>query len=272
MNSPFFDEIFSSLNLFLLDLVNEYRMGKLDSWDVLDEKVKSFFTAERLNQTETLVAGWKKMASYSDGITLTHVMCVFLGVLMLPEYEFLTEEEKQLVKWIVLLHDVDKFHIRGKKDTMHAFKSGVHAAQILPSLGFPVTDKYAGLIESWSLFTLQAFTMPNENASPKPDNQKLPKILNDIDELFGENTSANLITKVVLLHISLDVDPFYPTPAALTNDEIKRFISPKMFPLMKVMLLGDNEGWSMFDSEIRNRQRNDTLQACLKFEKMIMKS
>lgn len=272
MNFPIFDEKLSFLNLFLIDLVNEYRMGKIDSWEVLDEKVKSFFTTERLKQTEALVPNWIKMTSYSDGITLTHVMCVFLGVLMLPEYETLTEEEKGLIKWIILLHDVEKFHIRGKKDTMHAFKSGVHAAKILPSLGFPVTDKYTETIDSWSSLTLQAFTTPDKDGAPKPDNKKLPEILHGIDQMFGENTPASLITKVVLLHISLDVDPFYPTPAALTDDEIKRFVSPTMFPVLKVMLLGDNEGWSMFDAETRKRQRDDALNACLKFEKMIMNS
>lgn len=269
MNFPMFDQKVSFLNLFILDLVNEYRMGEINLWDILDKKVKSFFTAQLLAQTESLVPGWIKMTSYSDGITLTHVMCVFLGVLMLPEYEALTEEEKQLIKWVVLLHDVEKFHIREKKDTMHAFKSGVHAAKILPSLGFSVTDKYADLIDSWSSLTLQAFTMPEENTSPKPDNQKLPEILNGIDEMFGENTPASLITKVVLLHISLDVDLFYPTPAALTDDEIKLFISPTMFPVLKVMLLGDNEGWSMFEPETRKRQRDDALKACKKFEKII---
>lgn len=270
MNSPMFDEKISFLNHFILELVNEYRMGNIDSWDVLDEKVKSFFTVERLNQTESLVSGWIKMASYSDGITLTHVMCVFMGALMLPEYESLTEEEKQLSKWVVLLHDVEKIHVRGQKDTMHAFKSGVHVAKILPSFGFSVTEKYDDLIDAWSELTLQAFTMTTADGPPKPNNQKLPEILNGIDELFGENTHASLITKVVLLHISVDVDPFYPTPSALTDDEIKRFISPKMFPVLKVMLLGDNEGWSMFEPETsRKRQRDDALKAFHKIEKII---
>jgi hypothetical protein len=269
MNFPTFDQKASFLNIFLLDLVNEHRMGEINSWDVLDKKVKSFFTAERLHQTESLVPGWIKMTSYSDGITLTHVMCVFLGIIMLPEYEALTEEEQQLSKWVVLLHDVEKFHIRGKKDTMHAFKSGVNAAKILPSLGFSVTNKYANLIDSWSSLTLQAFTIPEENASPKPDNQKLPEILSGIDQLFGENSPASLIIKVVLLHISLDVDPFYPTPAPLKDDEIKRFISPNMFPVLKVMLLGDSEGWSMFEPESRKRQRDGALNAFQKIEKII---
>lgn len=270
MNTPAFDEHLPFLNQFILGLVDEYHAGRINSWDTLDEKVKSFFTAERMDQTEALIPGWKKMASYSDGITLTHVMCVFLGVYMMPEFQALTPEGQQIAKWIVLFHDVDKFHISGKKDTMHAFRSGALAAKILPTFGFPVTDKYHDLIHSWSKFTIHAFI--NGEAVPKPDNRKLPEILTGIEQLFGENAPATLITKVALLHISLNIDPFYPTPAPLTDDEIKRYISPRLFPLLKVMMLGDNEGWSLFEPEDRERQYKDAMAAFQEVEKIIFSS
>ena len=218
---------------------------------------------------EALVPGWRKMTSYTDGITLTHVMCVFLGAYIMPEFQALTSDGQQIAKWIVLLHDVDKFHIRGKKDTMHAFRSGALAAKTLPTFGFPVTEKYRELIHSWSELTLHAFIAPAGDATPKPDNQKLPEILVGIEQLFGEDAPASLITKVVLLHISLNIDPFYPTPAPLTDDEIKRFISPNLLPLLKVMMMGDNEGWSLFELDDRTRQYKDAVAAFQDVEKII---
>ena len=268
MNFPAFDDSLPFLNQFILGLVDEYRTGRIDSWDALDERVKAFFTPERMEQMEARVPGWRKMAFYSDGITLTHVMCVFLGVFIMPEFQALTPEEQQLAKWIVLFHDVDKFHIRGKKDTMHAFRSGVVTAKTLPTFGFPVTGKYHVLIHAWSELTLSAFTVHDDAGAPKPDNQKLPEILNGVDQLFGENSPASLITKVVLLHISLSVDPLYPTPAPLTEVEIKRFITPTLLPLLKVMMMGDNEGWSLFEPETRQRQRKDTLTAFREVKKI----
>ncbi|MCK7480739.1 MAG: hypothetical protein M0C28_28615 [Candidatus Moduliflexus flocculans] len=182
-----------------------------------------------MDDIETKVPSWKKMASYSDGITLTHVTCVFLGLFMLPEFKSLSQAQQQLAKWIVLFHDIDKFHIRGIKDTMHAFRSrgcrGGHHAEDR----FPVTGQYDALIRSWSELTVNAFTLENGNSTPKPDNQKLPEILSGIEQLFGENTPATLIAKTVLLHISLSVDPFYSTPSPLTEDEIKRFINSDLF-------------------------------------------
>jgi len=268
-NFPVFDEQLAFLNQFILDLVNDYQSGKLNSWDELDEKVKRFFTPERMAQMEISVPGWGKMSSYSDGITLTHVMCVFLGVYMLPEFQALTPEGQQIAKWFVLFHDLDKFHIRGKKDAMHAFNSGALTAKLLPKFGFPITEKYYESIDAWGELTTHAFITHGDDDTPKPDNQKLPEILAGIDELFGENTPAALITKVVLLHISLNIDPLYPTPAPLSEAEIKRFITPNLFHLLKVMMLGDNEGWALFKPEDRQRKAEYAAAAFQEFEKII---
>jgi len=182
---------------------------------------------------------------------------------MLPEFQALSTEQKQLAKWIILFHDIDKFHTRGKKDTMHAFRSGVIAANIVPGIGFPTSEKYDDLIRPWSELALNAFTM--ENSSPKPDNKKLPEILSGIEQLFGTDTPASLIVKTVLLHISLDVDKNYPTPTPLTENEIKQYINSNLFPLLRIMMLSDNEGWSLFEPEIRKQQYRDALEA---FEKV----
>ena len=140
MNFPNFDTRLPFLNQFIRELVDDYHAGKINSWDALDEKVKTFFTAERMGETDALVPGWKKMASYSDGVTLTHVMCVFMGLYMMPEFLSMTNEQQGIMKWVILFHDVEKEHQRGKRDHLHAFRSSVGAARTLPKLGFPVTS------------------------------------------------------------------------------------------------------------------------------------
>ena len=266
---PVFDDCFPDLNQFILELVKDYETGRIRSWDGLEEKVKDFFTPGRMEQMEALVPGWQKMTLYSGGITLVHVMCVFLGMFMLPEFRSLLPEQQQMAKWIVLFHDIAKFHIRGKKDTMHAFHSGVHTANLLPHFVFPTRQKYHERIGQWSKYAAQAFIVNDTDATPKPDNQKLPGILIGIDNLFGKNTPAALITKAALLHISLQIDPFYPTPAPLTDDEIKRYIDPDLFPLLRVMMHADNEGWSLFDPETRSQRKNDAQKAFGKIEMLL---
>lgn len=256
---PSFDERLPFLNDFILQLVETYQAGKIKSWNTLDRTTKKFFTPERTKYMEELVPGWKKMASYTNGITQTHITCVFLGVFMLPEFQSLSLDEQQLSKWIVLFHDLDKIHLPKKKDSMHGFRSGILAAKILPSLGFSITDKYSNLFRTWSEFTRNA--QIESHISPIPDNQKLPKILAGINQMFGENTPASLIVKTVLLHISLSIDPNYHTPAPLTDEEIKRFITLELYPVLKVMMMGDNEGWSLFDSQVRKQQYNDAVES-----------
>ena len=266
---PRFENHFPELNQFLLELVQSYRAGNIPSWDALEQSVHSYFSPDRMRQMESVLPGWIKMASYSGGITLVHVMCVFLGMLMLPEFQNLSSEQQQLARWFVLFHDLDKFHIRGQKDTMHAFRSAVRAANYLPAFGFSSTHRYREQLTSWSEHTTGAYIITDEASTPKPDNQKLPEILDGIDDLFGENSAGSLITKVVLLHVSLNVDPFYPTPAPLTEDEIRRFIGPSLLLLLRVMMLADNEGWSLFDPDTRAQQRRDTLQAFRRVEQLI---
>jgi hypothetical protein len=268
-NFPRFDDRFPELNGFILGLVTSYEAGNLRSWEDLEERVKAYFTLERMDQMESLVPGWQKMASYTDGITLVHIMCVFLGMFMLPEFKELTPLQQQLAKWIVLCHDVDKIHIRGQKDSMHAFRSGAHAGQILPRFGFPTRPRFQERIDQWTEYTRAAYMQSDPAAAPKPDNQKLPYILIGIDNLFGQDTPAALIVKTALLHISLHVDPNYATPARLTEAEIQRYIHPSLLPLLRVMMLSDNEGWSLFKPETRRQQRNDTLRAFDQFEQLI---
>ena len=267
--APSFDVFFPELNQFIGELVQDYDAGNIQSWDDLDGKVKRFFTPVRMAQMETLVPRWQKMASYSEGITLVHVMCVFLGMFMLPEFQQLTAAQRQIAKWVILLHDIAKFHIPGIKDTMHAFHSGVQAANLLPRFGFPTRQYFAERIGQWSEYTNQAFILGEANTPPKPDNRKLPGILIGIDNLFGRNTPAALITKTVLLHISLSIDPYYPTPSALTDEQIKRYIDPQLFPLLRVMMLADNEGWSLFNPEARAQRSRDAGQAFEKIEMLI---
>jgi hypothetical protein len=266
---PAFDGAFSHLDQFVLELVRRYQAGKIKSWDDLEEQVNAYFTPQRMEQMESAVPGWQTMASYSGRITLVHVMCVFLGLFMLPEFQGLSPQEQQLAKWIVLFHDIAKFHIRGKKDPMHAFRSASLTANLLPKFGFRTVQKFPEMINSWSEYVVQAFIALDGDIAPKPDNQKLPEILAGLDQLYGPDTPATLIVKTVLLHISLDIDPFYPTPAPLTEDETKRFIDPTLLPLLRVMMLADNEGWSLFDPETRARQRNDTLKAFQRIERLI---
>jgi hypothetical protein len=266
---PSFDVLLPDLNKSILELIKDYRAGKINSWEELEERVNAFFTPERMAEVESIVPGWRKMASSSNGVTLVHVMCVFLGLVMLPEFQNLSPEQQQLAKWIVLFHDVEKAHVRGKKDLTHAFRSAVLTAGRLKTLGFITTEEHESLLDSWSELTASAVTKLDESSDYIQDNQKLPGIVEGIGRMFGENTPATLITEGVLLHMSIDVVEDYLQAAPLTDEEINRYVNTDLVPLLKVMMLADNEGWVMFYPEDRLKQRNQTLKVFENVERRI---
>jgi len=268
MNFPSFDEQFPFLNQFILELVDAYHAGKINLWAELDEKVRAFFSSERMDEMEILVPGWKKMASYVEGVTLTHVMCVFLGMYMEPEYLRLTREQQEEMKWVILFHDVEKQPQAGKRDHAHALRSAVGAARTLPRLGFPVTPEYNALINEWDPYTLSAITKLESSADDVQDNHKFPTILDGIERMFGQNTPATLIIKTILFHLSVNTD-MWPPPNPLTNDEVKRYFNSELATLLLIMNLGDNDGWTFFNYEAREYQRADIVDKFEKIEKLL---
>jgi len=257
---PSFDLHLPDLSRIISRLAGEYQAGEMKTWDELDERVGAFFTSERIESVEACVPGWRRMASYLDGVTLTHVMGVFVGLVILPEFQNLSPEQQQLAKWIVLFHDVEKEARQGERDPKHGFRSAVRAARQLPHLGFAVTADYGDLITSWSEFTHSALTSSKTHSEPVQDNEKLPEILAGIDRMFGADTPAALVVEGVLLHMSIDVLSDWPQAAPLSEAEIQRYVGRHLAPLLKVMMLADNEGWVMFTPQ-REQQRRETLDA-----------
>lgn len=270
MNFPSFDEKLPHLHIFIQELVEDYHAGRINTWDEIDARVKEFFTPERMEQTERVVPGWTQMASHSKGVTLTHVLCVFLGLVLLPEFASLSFEQQQLAQWIVLFHDVEKIHIRGRRDLTHGFRSAVVTAGALHPLGFPVTTGFHTMYPTWRELTYFAITADGTSGEQIQDNTKLPEITSGITAMFGSDSPASLIVMGVLLHMSINVVKDWPQAAPLTDAEIMQYVSAPLLPLLKAMCLSDNEGWSMFDPDIRIIQRNDTLEAFRALEQNII--
>lgn len=265
---PVFDEQLPALNHFIRELVEDYHLGAIESWDDLDAIVKDFFTPEYMDEMDATVPGWKKMASFVDGVTLTHVMCVFLGLCMMPEFLSMTEDQKGIMKWVILLHDVEKEPQPKKRDHAHAFRSAVGAARTLPRLGFPVTAEYDSIIDEWDQFTRTAITKLDNSPDDVQDNSKLSEILIGIERMFGRHTAAALIIKTISFHLSVNMKE-WPPPNPLSSEEVEMYVGRKLVPLLRVMNLADTDGWALFDPIVRERQRLDVIEEFEKIEKII---
>jgi hypothetical protein len=61
----------------------------------------------------------------------------------------------------------------------------------------------------------------------------------------------------------------WPPANPLSPDEARQVIDRQVFPLLRVMNLADNDGWTLFDPAVNERQRLDILEQFEKIEKSI---
>jgi hypothetical protein len=258
VNIPQIDAHLPELIAFASYLVEAFESGALNSWPMMTEKVQTFFTPEMMDKVEKVIPGWRAMCGYLDGATLVHVMSVLTALLMCPEFKNATPDQQALMKWIVLFHDVAKQPQAEKRDHPHAFRSAARTGVALPPLGFTVQDDKSP-VSDLALMTEAAVTQHATTQEDIQDNRKLPDIIGGIENIFGAQTPATLIVKTVLLHMSIDVVADWPQAAPLTDREIQQYVDSSLLPLLRIMMLVDNDAWSFFDAATRQHHREQTL-------------
>jgi hypothetical protein len=263
---PLIESHLPEMTAFVSGLAQDYRSGDIQSWEMMAERVHAFFTPDMLDKVDAVAPGWRDMSSYANGATLVHVMCVFTGLLACPEFQHVSNTEQELMKWIVLFHDIAKEVRDGQRDYTHGFRSAARTGAILPRVGFPVTTEYDRLFTEWFTLANTAITKRGKTTVYIHDNRKLPEIIDGIERLFGHDTPAALIVKTVLLHYSIDVVDEWPQVAPLTEIEIRQYLDIELFPLLKMMMLADNDGWALFDPPTKERYRQETLAVFGKLE------
>ncbi|MCB9450389.1 MAG: hypothetical protein H6672_03065 [Anaerolineaceae bacterium] len=252
------------LMYFIRTLAENAQADKITAWPQFIEHVRSFYTPSEMKIIEQVVPGWLKMASYANQTTLIHVTSVLAALLLCPEYQVASPDQQRLMEWIVLYHDVAKEVQPGQRDQIHGFRSAALTGKALPTVGFPVTAACSETISPWFILTDSAVT-----PAACQDNSKLPAILAGIDRLFGEDTPAALVIKGVLLHMSINALNEWPQAAPLSDDEIHRYVSPSLLPLLKVMMLVDNDAWAFFDSKTKEQHQQETRAVFARVEQMI---
>jgi hypothetical protein len=61
----------------------------------------------------------------------------------------------------------------------------------------------------------------------------------------------------------------WPPPNPLSPEEVEMYIGRELVPLLRVMNLADNDGWTLFHPDVRERQRLDVIEEFEKIEKLV---
>ncbi len=261
MTSPQLEAKLPELMAFTRQLASSYQNITLTNWDDFKQRVNDFYTPKIMDKIDTLVPGWKHMASYLQGQTLIHVTSVLVALFLLPEYQTASSDHKIIMEWMVMFHDVAKRAERNKHDYTHAFRSAAITGAALAPIGFPTRTQFATHIAAWKSLTENALIYAPAHGEDIQDNSKLPQIVSGIDDMYGHHSDAALIIQGVLFHLSISTDPTYPTVAPLNEAEIKRYVDHQLFPILKAMMLVDSDAWTLFDPVERQRQKRPTLEA-----------
>ena len=271
------DEIIPRLEDQLPDLFEFVRTaalqieaGELRGGDELVQRIRDFYTADRMDVIERVAPGWRAMSAYADGATRNHVTQAMIALQLLPEYRQAPRRLQALLEWSELFHDLGKQVISGQRDALHAFRGAAMAARALPRLGFPTSDVYAAELDSWTRLVLGASIAAPDGKGLIQDNRALPEILQGIGRLFGAGSAAEFIVQAVLLHQSLNVVPEWPNPGSLTEAELACCIRPALLPLLEGVMLVDSDAWQLFDPTSKTKFRQGTLSVFANVRQLVV--
>lgn len=265
MSIPTLAGCLPDLVTFARQLSNDYQQGRVLSWPHLVEMCVRYYTPERMTAIERVAPGWHKMASYANKLTLVHVTAVLSNLYALPEFLNATAHQQSLIEWMVAWHDIEKEVRPTSRDHTHGFRGAAVAGRGLPGIGFVLPDSDPQKHAAWYALTHSAET--HADMVPVHDNRQLPAIIAGIDALFGRD--AALILKGVLLHMSITVVQVWPAAAPLTDDELRRYITPELFPLLRTMILADSMAWELFDPVTRDQHAAEIRAEFARIERLI---
>ena len=210
-----------ALWLFLEQLHAEVEPGRIRSTEQLIGRCHEFYNADRMAKIDTVIPGWKRMASFEDGKTLWHVNVAMVALLQLAEYRSLSPSQQTVQQWIVLLHDLAK-EPAGGRDHRHTFRSAAQAGRVLPTIGFPKTAAYESEFAEWFDLTDSATRFDVARQFEIQDNRKLPRILGGARRIFAEPTRTAVA--VIALHQSITSLAAWPVQAPLTDDQVTAYV------------------------------------------------
>jgi GNAT superfamily N-acetyltransferase len=254
---PDLHRLLPALVHFVQGLAWEYQCDSLPA-ETLHRAIVEFYTPMEMTNIEKVIPGWNEMADYASGQTLIHITCMLLATLASPEYAQASDDDRLLLEWIAVLHDLSKQATERQRDHAHAFRSAAQAAYILPRLGFPVSDRYAQMVDGWAELTSRAVIV-KENAVIQ-DNSYLADILAGIDVMFGARSPAARLIQCILMHMSLDTVPDeWPCPAGLDHEQAQRWIDRDLLSLLTPVMLADSDAWNLYNLSTKARYRRMTL-------------
>jgi hypothetical protein len=203
---------------------------------------------------------WDKWKNYAEGWFTTHTILVCYCTLIDPYFAKLNDEDKNIMLWMALLHDIakngpPKFNSR---DFIHPFQSARKALMIFKDeLNLFELSKEDAI--KWDEM-IEVIRDSVEEASPEEfpdiyysddwckfvhDHSKLPDIFERLEYFFSHSSSIMRVIKGILFHQSINCLPDFPNTRALKIEEISKFMDDKDLEFQKIMMYNDTMSYEL---------------------------
>ena len=238
---PSISERLSRLWEAVLSLKTEMKNEIYTDWDTLYQRLDFLVEREWINSIESVIPGWKKIATQNNGLTAKHTILVLACSMNLPEYRGASSQTQREIEWAALFHDLDKDVLYGRGDGAHGIRSAAAAAKCLVSLGF---DFQANVdFDAWLNLLMSA--QVQVDGKWVNDFSHLADITSGLRYFFGTNTPAERIIKAVMFHQSLPTLDDWPNPVILSDDQIRATLTITNIDVLGPLMLGDSDAWNV---------------------------
>jgi len=222
------------------ELRSELESGEHSDWAALYQRLNFLTEQEWIESIESILPGWKKIATQSEGIAAKHTLVVLACCMNLPEYQGAEAETQREIEWAAVFHDIDK-DVRFGRDASHGVRSAAVTAQGLVGLGFDF--QLDGDFTAW--LDLLKSAQKQVNGNWVNDFTHLADITTGLCYFFGANTPASRIIKAVMFHQSLPTVDDWPNPVILSDDQVRASLTLSDMDVLGSLLLGDSDAWNV---------------------------
>ncbi len=270
---PQFETFFPTLLKGLMDLPNCVRFPSDAHVDLIIEISGKFFP-QFYPEIEKVIPRWADLKAQSRGTVAFHVLRMMYCLMIDPEFPSYSPEEKNILKWAVILHDIAKRGTPtlawGIRDPAHPFSSGVDAINTLATVcGLKgSTDELDKKLRK-QIAELQALLMASIIDDKLMDFRKMGEILSRATEIFPEKSFAFTVFKLVIMHQALPTIQEFKQLSELTREQIKLFFDPGFLRLMRIVMITDSINYHLHQPELMVKYRGQFEVLFKGFEEII---
>lgn len=227
------------------------------SWKYIDSNLSLLFEGCEQELVSILREEWTHLKTFSNGKICSHVLRLLGCIQLDTKFQEMDEYDRNVILWTVVLHDLGK---RGRpvidgRDPFHPFASCAVTLQVFSRLGW--VNSQAEVIESTVHLIMESYTLEGE--FQYMDNSKLDEIIMKLLLICGVIENEDLanfneivlnrpredlfcieVLLLVLLHQSFTVVAEFPAHSPLTEDQLRKYCSPRLLKLLGTIMLNDS--------------------------------